>query len=650
MHSFIFVFRIDRTLRRIIWGGTVTCSFIAAGCGGTAPVSSTDPPAGVVAGTPQADSRSVNESDASAGEVPASRNSPQLHPSLEGRDYDAVIRDVVAREDPLVDGWDSERFSDLAMRQLKKIGGVVSHPPLANSSELKELCTEAYQGGQLRPALETTVDEPPFLVRRPDEAEKENAGRKGAQGFADDLRSLRKLFKEDAELRYKFKIVKVDLQADAARTTVLCEFVGAAETGQAQVNARWDCSWAIFGQATPPRLKSIRVDDYEEVVVSTNSPMLFSDCTRSALEGLAALDSQLIHGRDYWYGNLEGSIGVEGRGNGMAIGDANGDGLDDIYLCQPSALPNRLLVRQADGSLVDESKAAGVDWLDSTRAALWVDLDNDGDQDLLLTQSTEVLLHENDGTGRFPLRNRISTDSRLFSFNAIDYDSDGNLDLYVCGYSAAAQTRPTDIFVSPMPYHDANNGGSNFMFRNEGDWVFRDVTQEIGLDENNLRFSLASVWDDFDNDGDFDLYVANDFGRNNLYRNEEGFFVDVAPVAEVEDIGPGMSAAWGDHNNDGKMDLYVSNMFSSAGSRITRQQQFKPQAEREDLVGFQRHARGNSLFENLGDGRFSDRSVDLGVTMGRWAWGSLFVDLNNDGWRDLYVTNGFVTADNNNDL
>ena len=122
---------------------------------------------------------------------------------------------------------------------------------------------------------------------------------------------------------------------------------------------------------------------------------------------------------------------------------------------------------------------------------------------------------------------------------------------------------------------------------------------------------------------------------------------------QTSTLAPGLSnmkAAWGDYNNDGWMDLYVSNMFSSAGSRITHHAKFKSGADQTDLAGFRRHARGNSLFENRGDGTFADRGIESGTTMGRWAWGSLFVDIYNDGWRDVYVTNGFVTADNNNDL
>ena len=167
---------------------------------------------------------------------------------------------------------------------------------------------------------------------------------------------------------------------------------------------------------------------------------------------------------------------------------------------------------------------------------------------------------------------------------------------------------------------------------------------------NNRRFSYAATWEDYDDDGDLDVYIANDFGRNNLYRNDNGQFVDVAPESNVEDIGPGMSACWGDYDNDGRMDLYVSNMFSSAGNRITGQNQFQTAANQQTRGAFRRHARGNSLFHNLGGGVFEDVSVDLGVDLGRWAWGSRFADLNNDGWQDLIVTNGFVTQEDTGDL
>ena len=161
---------------------------------------------------------------------------------------------------------------------------------------------------------------------------------------------------------------------------------------------------------------------------------------------------------------------------------------------------------------------------------------------------------------------------------------------------------------------------------------------------------MASSWEDYDNDGDVDLYVANDFGRNNLYRNDGGRFVDVAAMAGAEDISAGMSVSWADYNRDGMMDLYVSNMFSAAGNRVAFQRQFKTNTQQTAREHFQRHARGNTLFENAGDGTFRDQSAAAAVTMGRWAWSSNFVDINNDGWEDLFVANGFMTGADNGDL
>ena len=173
---------------------------------------------------------------------------------------------------------------------------------------------------------------------------------------------------------------------------------------------------------------------------------------------------------------------------------------------------------------------------------------------------------------------------------------------------------------------------------------------EVGLDVNNQRFSFAAAWEDFDNDGDQDLYVANDFGRNNLYRNDGGHFTDIASAAGVEDISAGMGVTWGDYDGDGWMDLYVSNMYSSAGGRIAYQKRFHAAAAAGTRAEFQRHARGNSLFRNNGDGTFSDVSVSAGVVMGRWAWGSVFADLDNDGHADLVVPNGFITNELPRDL
>ena len=111
-----------------------------------------------------------------------------------------------------------------------------------------------------------------------------------------------------------------------------------------------------------------------------------------------------------------------------------------------------------------------------------------------------------------------------------------------------------------------------------------------------------------------------------------------------------MSVTWGDYDRDGNADIYVSNMFSGAGNRITFQGQFLPGADAETRGHFQRFARGNALFRNRGDGTFEDVSLAAGVSAGRWAWASRFADINNDGYEDLLVGNGFLTQENPDDL
>ena len=177
-----------------------------------------------------------------------------------------------------------------------------------------------------------------------------------------------------------------------------------------------------------------------------------------------------------------------------------------------------------------------------------------------------------------------------------------------------------------------------------------------GLDAANRRHSNAAAWEDYDGDGDPDLYVANDYGKNCLYRNDFDpatgacRFVEVGAVSGVEDTGPGMSVSWGDYDNDGDADLYVGNMFSSAGGRIFDQSNFRSWLDEDSRALYRRFIKGNSLFENLGNGKFREVGGPLGVEPGRWAWSSVFADLNSDGWEDVVVANGYITTGDPGDL
>jgi hypothetical protein len=170
---------------------------------------------------------------------------------------------------------------------------------------------------------------------------------------------------------------------------------------------------------------------------------------------------------------------------------------------------------------------------------------------------------------------------------------------------------------------------------------------------------MAASWDDFDNDGDQDLYVSNDYGRDHLYRNDkisdgslkaDAKFVDISDDAHIENSATGMSTAWADVNRDGWMDVLVGNMWSSAGNRIAFQEKFKSHASPDVKLRLQRFARGNTLLKNQGDGTFTDHSAAAGIEMGRWAWGTNFTDFNNDGWEDIVVSNGFITTEDTGDL
>ena len=393
----------------------------------------------------------------------------------------------------------------------------------------------------------------------------------------------------------------------------------------------------------------------EEHLASAAQPY-FRDVTAAAFGSVESFQKQLSYGVPHWRSRLDPATGIDIYGsNGIAVGDIDNDGAEEIYVCQPGGLPNRLYKFGPDGMLADITDQWGAGILDDTSAALFLDLRNTGLQDLIVLRSGGPVLFLNEGK-RFELR----TDAFRFANSpkggftgmaAADFDRDGKLDLYLCCY-VYFQSEAQYTYASP--YHDAQNGPPNFLFRNrlnaDGTGFFEDCTEETGINENNNRFSFAPAWCDFNDDGWPDLYVANDFGRKNLYVNTGGHFRDVAQAAGVEDIGPGMSASWFDYDGDGKADLYVANMWSDAGQRAISSGHFAPAQGQAGKEAYGRHTRGNSLYRNCGNGKFEDVSFAQNAQFGRWAWASGGHDLDNDGHPELFVTCGMLTNTSSTDL
>ncbi len=354
---------------------------------------------------------------------------------------------------------------------------------------------------------------------------------------------------------------------------------------------------------------------------------------------------QLSNGVDDWRRRLDLASGIDVYGqNGIAVGDIDDDGFDEIYVCQPGGLPNRLFKRDQDGFYRDISAKAGVDLLDHTSCALFADFRNSGLQDLVVLTGSQPVYFENRGAGVFEQINgrfRFAEPPRgaFTGMAAADYDGDGYLDLYLCTY---IYFQSEDQYSYPAPYHDARNGPPNFLFRNRlaHGGFFEDVTAAVGLDENNDRYSFAPAWCDYDFDGRPELYVANDFGRNNLYKFDGERFRDIAAEAGVEDLGPGMSAAWFDAHGEARPDLYVTNMWTAAGRRVVHDPAFSLVAEQGLREQYRRHTKGNSLYRNRGDGTFEETGQ---AEMGRWSWTGDGFDFDCDGRPEIVVAAGMIS-------
>ena len=420
--------------------------------------------------------------------------------------------------------------------------------------------------------------------------------------------------------------------------------------GREQRIGQWKTRW-ILDSSNAWKMQRLEAEGESR---SASSSPAFIDITQHALGSTESYRSQMSHGADYWRSVLDAACGIDVYGNnGVATGDYDNDGFDDLYICQPAGLPNRLYRNRGDGTFEDVTEQAGVGVLDNTACALFVDFRNCGLQDLLVVCGSGPLLFLNQGNGGFKIKPNAFAFAQqpqgTFTHAAVaDYDGDGRLDIYFCLYSYYLGL---DQYHYPVPYFDARNGPPNFLLHNEGDGTFTDRTEAAGLNKNNNRYSFACAWQNDRSSGFPDIYVVNDFGRSNLYRNHgDGTFTDISTEAHVDDVGAGMSASWCDIDNDGRPDVYAANMWSAAGQRIAQQTVFHRKTSEDIRALYRHHARGNSLYRNQGNGTFQNVSDQAGVEMGRWSWSSDFWDFDHDGYSDLYVTNGYISGSKDNDL
>ena len=333
---------------------------------------------------------------------------------------------------------------------------------------------------------------------------------------------------------------------------------------------------------------------------------------------------------------------IEANGNGAAFVDYDNDDDMDLLITNGSTIANyatggdpvAALYRNTDGIFADVTPQAGLDdhgWAFGVCAA---DYDNDGHIDFYLTAYGPNLLYRNNGDGTFEERamDAGAADAGWGTNCAFgDYDRDGDVDLYVANYLTFDDTviarRGSDVclymgtlnvFCGPKGL----SGEADVLFRNNGDGTFEDVSGEAGIVDPG-HYGFGVVFSDLDDDGWPDIYVANDSVPNLLYQNNrDGTFQEVGLVsgASLNLFGTaqaGMGVGTGDYDGDGDFDIYVTHFA-------------------EDT---------NTLYRNLGGMFFADATAASGASRAsrpHVGWGTGFVDLDNDGWEDLFVANGHV--------
>ena len=448
-------------------------------------------------------------------------------------------------------------------------------------------------------------------------------------------------WKSAQSFRTELEAHDITLEDDTLYVTVLAKSFGKIDDStNLETTSLWKTQWRIIpDESAEIDLTEIQVDAYEETRLNASTRRLFKDVTQVALKDQPCLPQQLNHGIDDWATRIAG-INIMGN-HGFAVGDPNGDGLEDIYFCQPHGLPNLMLFQTSEGSIIETGDQTGTNLLDDSRAALFVDLDNDGDEDLVISTSRELILMANAGNGDFRLEHRLLAGFDAGSLSAADYDNDGDLDLYVCKYRSLGTEN--DLFPHPNSYGDASNGRPNVLLQNNEGWNFEDVTHSVGLGQDNNRFTRGAVWCDYDNDGDQDLFVVNEFSRNQYYDNVGGKFTPTKNSDKWAASSSASSASVGDFNADGNFDIFVASQGVREARQLKKQLATGSSNFQSSLVdslsgdNYVLHSTPNS------ERNFSSYRLPAPVYDARFSAGTTNIDLNNDGFEDVILTHGLFS-------